>query len=566
MLRRNWKRYAALFLAGSMAVGNLAGCSEKDTQKSTEETAASAENGTEKETLTIALQSYSYITDYDDNYLTKLLEEKLDIDIQFHLLSADNSEAKTQLSLMMSSGEELPDIICADNALPRDAALEYGSKGVLIPIGDMLNDPAIAPNFNAIPDEDRQAMLEAATYADGNIYSLVQFEPSTWNLTSYRMLINEVWLEKLNLPVPTTTEEYYETLKAFKTQDPNGNGIADEIPAYGQTSGVYGENLPLALMNSFIYAPTTYSLTLNETGDTIIAPFTDDNWRKGLEYLNRLCTEGLLPESVFTDDKTQFMSVLNNEDANLVGSVSCGSVTRWNDYDNNANGQEYDMMAPLKGPEGLAYSPFKVYQPVGVWFVTSSCKNPELAVKLGDLFYDSDISTITRYGEKDVDWTTDPEQLSNPKYSNAYYESGILKEKSVLILNDIWGQNTSTYWRNISPRYASLKFNDGVVYAQQEFDPELKRFKFYADNYEYNYGAHPEHVLGALDYTKEEAQEQAEIIVNIETYVNQSMAQFITGARPLTDKEWETYKEELNTMGLPIWMENSQAAYDRKYK
>ena len=61
-----------------------------------------------------------------------------------------------------------------------------------------------------------------------------------------------------------------------------------------------------------------------------------------------LCQEGLLPESVFTDDKTQFMAVLNNEEVNLVGSVSSGSLARWNDYDNNANGQDFVMMAPLK--------------------------------------------------------------------------------------------------------------------------------------------------------------------------------------------------------------------------
>lgn len=41
------------------------------------------------------------------------------------------------------------------------------------------------------------------------------------------------------------------------------------------------------------------------------------------------------------------------------------------------------------------------------------------------------------------------------------------------------------------------------------------------------------------------------------------MAQFITGARPLDDKEWEAYKSELDTIGLQTWVENSQAAYDR---
>ena len=55
-------------------------------------------------------------------------------------------------------------------------------------------------------------------------------------------------------------------------------------------------------------------MTLDDSGEKVIAPFVQDQWREGLEYMKGLCQEGLLPESVFTDDKTQFMSVLNNEE------------------------------------------------------------------------------------------------------------------------------------------------------------------------------------------------------------------------------------------------------------
>ena len=66
-----------------------------------------------------------------------------------------------------------------------------------------------------------------------------------------------------------------------------------------------------------------------------------------------------------------------------------------------------------------------------------------------------------------------------------------------------------------------------------------------------------------LNYTNEEVTEQSEITVNVATYVSQSMAQFITGARPLDDREWESYKSELDTIGLQTWLDNAQAAYDR---
>lgn len=54
------------------------------------------------------------------------------------------------------------------------------------------------------------------------------------------MWIYKPWLEKLNLSEPKTLDEFYNVLKAFKEKDPNGNGLADEIPFIGATSG--GEN------------------------------------------------------------------------------------------------------------------------------------------------------------------------------------------------------------------------------------------------------------------------------------------------------------------------------------
>ena len=42
--------------------------------------------------------------------------------------------------------------------------------------------------------------------------------------------MNSDWLERWTWQQPTTPEELRTVLEAFKTQDPNGNGTADEIP------------------------------------------------------------------------------------------------------------------------------------------------------------------------------------------------------------------------------------------------------------------------------------------------------------------------------------------------
>ena len=67
--------------------------------------------------------------------------------------------------------------------------------------------------------------------------------------------INQTWLDKLGLNVPTTTDMNTRVLKAFCTPGSNGNGQADRRFLYHSFTGwkTYGENITIPLMNSFIY-------------------------------------------------------------------------------------------------------------------------------------------------------------------------------------------------------------------------------------------------------------------------------------------------------------------------
>ena len=44
----------------------------------------------------------------------------------------------------------------------------------------------------------------------------------------YGMKIRQDWLEKLNLPMPQTLDEFYNALVAFRENDMNENGLKDE--------------------------------------------------------------------------------------------------------------------------------------------------------------------------------------------------------------------------------------------------------------------------------------------------------------------------------------------------
>ena len=61
----------------------------------------------------------------------------------------------------------------------------------------------------------------------------------------------------------------------------------------------------------------------------------------------------------------------------------------------------------------------------------------------------------------------------------------------------------------------------------------------------------------------EETEAIATISTDIVSYVNNSMAEFITGQKKLDDISWEAYLKELDKLGLQELIKNSQAAYGR---
>lgn len=550
------KQIAAFTMAAVTVAIFLVGCGAKGAQAPETAGEKSTAVETEDNKLVIAIQTDPMVTSYDDNYLTKYLEDKLGMEIEFYELPAKPDEVRTKVSLMATSNDNLPDVLIVANALTTETILEYGSSGVFLPLNEYINDKDRMPNYNAIPEEDRQIMGDSQTMADGNMYSLCQYTPETWNLSPYRMFINQSWLDTLGLQIPKTTDDLTSVLKAFRDGDPNGNGKQDEIGVYGCQIGGYGEDITAALMNSFEF--WNGGLALDKEGKNVIVPFTTDGWRAGLSYMNSLYKEGLLAPSIFTDDTTQFKATLN-EETNVVGLTSFGSLSNYPDAKTNKNFLDMALIDPLTGPDGTCYTPYKEYVPDQDFFIFDGCRNVDLAIKLADEFYSMETSTIARFGEKGVDWTDDPEVLS--KATNAYIEAGMYDKASLVYISNYWLEPSAQTWHGVYPRYASLETMNTAVNGMKEYNSEdktqlaVKHYKGYNDK-------HPEKMLPFLHYTADEAGQIQEAIFNIPMYVKQTMAEFITGVRDIDDG-WDSYISELEGMGIQSWVDCTQAAYDR---
>ncbi len=553
MTARN--RLVALICAIVMVLGLFTVHAENETG-----TPAFRGNG---ETLIIGIQGNALVEDYENNYFTKLLEDALNVNLDFVVLPNAAKDFRTKVSMVLTTGPDIPDVFIG--SFVNNTVYSYGQLGLILPLNQWLEDDETNRNWMSIKQADREMMLREMRAPDGNIYGFASINNKLWNLLKYRTFINKVWLDELGLAIPTTTEELYQTLKAFAEEDPNGNGENDEIPAFGYVQGGVGYDIVAGLINAFTYYEPSKNggLALDEAGEKVIAPYTTEEFRAGLEYVTQLCRKNLLPADVFTVDKTQYQAVLNAE-PNTVGFTITTSMGVWENEYENENLHQMQIIEPLTGPEGVAYTAAIAPTSTIRYIIPTACKNPELAYALGEFMYDWNVGQVSRYGEPGVDFTSDPDVLKD--YTCAAIEAGIDVDGFVLLRPgtdyDIQEDKHSKTWASVNPIYQGQTYDVDRILGFDSSNPSYtdKVEIFFYENYPQHM---PEHMLPALVFDESVLDQIATMQSEIKTFVSSAVAEFVTGQRSLDDAGWQTYLDELETLGLSQMIELSQEAYDR---
>ena len=241
-------------------------------------------------------------TKLDTNAITTLLSDKYKIKFQFQTTTMDGGPAKEKRQISLASGD-YPDLFLLIpwvDAFTKTDVQKLGEQGVVVPLEDLIKQ--YAPNIQKALDSN-PVLKAMSTTPDGHIYSMPQWSDCYHCTYPDKLWINSAWLKKLHLQIPKTTEELRTVLKAFKTQDPNGNGKADEIP---MTTDTGDSSLLAYLMNAFTYVPyganPSVRSLLELNGDTVATPVDKPEWREGLKYINSLYKEGLIDQAAFTQN------------------------------------------------------------------------------------------------------------------------------------------------------------------------------------------------------------------------------------------------------------------------
>ncbi|MGC6588787.1 ABC transporter substrate-binding protein [Paenibacillus sp. Dod16] len=538
----------------------LAGCTGSQSAKGSDEAPnagtepiALSEPGTyplvqEKTTLKVMVRGNPLVENFETNDFTKWYEEKTNVHIEWEVVPEQSIQEK--LNLVLAS-EDYPDVIMGLNISPAQQMI-YGSQGAFLPLNDLIEKQGTNTK-NMF--QDNPEIQSAITALDGNIYALPEVNECYHCSMSQKMWIYEPWLKKLNLKMPETTDELYEVLKAFKEQDPNGNGMQDEIPLSISPKS-WSSSIDAFLLNSFIYNPV-YGSSYKHIfikDDKLDVAFNKPEWREGLRYLNKLYAEGLLAPESFTQDDNQLIQIGENPDTVLLGASTGGHQGIFTQLlGESGRWLEYKTVPPLKGPNGVRYAALdSTGMNPGAFVITKKAKHPELALRWADGLYEREHTLRSVYGRPDQEWREAKDG-----------EVGINGEPAVWSELKSYGTVQNIAWIQTGP---SLRTNDFRLSAVAKGDDDLEVVLYNETKNKYEpHKPTDVSTVPPLFLTNEQASEVADLSKTINDYVDEMMARFVIGDADL-DKDWDGYVQQLEAMNVARYLEIYQEAYDGRSK
>lgn len=561
------KKLIALLLAIVCVLGLCAGCGGKGGNGGAGGNGGNGGNGGSNAgadvdpadvTLTIGLPMDANVQDLENNALTKYLQERTGYTLKFQIYP-DGSQIGTNITTAALAGEKLPDILFGV-PLSGDAVRNFGEQEYIIDLQDYFADKEgaskvfwdrMAENLSA--DEQSDVIRKMTDIETGAIYAVPSMEISPIDVIDYQVWINKVWLDKLNLKMPTNTDELYEVLVAFKENDCNGDGNPkDELPLNGAQSGTLGSDVVNWLVNQFMYFNEKRNFVVE--GDKVVPGYTTDSYRKALIYINKLYKEGLLPETAFTNNNNNLKLVTTPQDGKAKCGIFVGHLTL-HSIPNAMVLEEYVPLPPLENQTSVYNSNnFSLN-----CMITSDCEYPDQAFNLLMVMREEESSLRVRYGEFGVNW----EYAQEGDVSDMGYPA------KIRILKDPFGTPNTCQWVSAAGSFTVHAEGESAYFTEGTTPWEKLRSKMHAESAA-NYAAaaeknNPDVICPSLSFTDDEkaeieyvAREVGEIIT---AYTNDFMK---NKKNPGDDAMWNKFKNDLKAADVDLWIALHQKAYDRQ--
>lgn len=352
------RKQVMLTLIAIMLFSAMTGCGKYG--KTTEgDSSSSEEQKPALKTLNIWMKD-----DYNQYPVAKLLEERTGYKVQYDMLPQNNAEEK--LNLLMASGEQYDAITTGTGQSFRNLYYQYATNGALLDLSSLIEN--YAPNVT----KSVKATSFEIVNVEGKKYCIPNGGSGKGNV-SFNLVVRQDWLDKINMKMPETVEEFITMLRLFKEKDPGGNGqnnvplstcwSTDADTMIPNVAGAYG------LINGW-----------NDHNEKLIPMVMDPAFKEYIKLLNNLYTQGLL-DNEFPTNKS---STLKEKFASgKVGVIPLAWYDMPSVYDallKNYPDAKPVYMPILKGKDGKSGLP-AVTGIDRMTYIPKSAKNPEHAIK-----------------------------------------------------------------------------------------------------------------------------------------------------------------------------------------
>lgn len=427
------------------------------------------------------------------------------------------------LNTMIASGE-LPDLIQGN----RTNITPLITQGAFINLDDLIAQ--YAPNIQKFL-EDYPDAVNAGTGTDGHMYLIsgtLGGDPGK-QLPSMGYFIRQDWLDKLNLEVPTTLEEYEDVLYAFRNNDPNGNGQKDEYPYFYRDLGIW----PLLQLWD---AHNSWYID-DETDQVCYGPAMEE-YKTALKALTQWYADGIIDPEIFTRGSQARQFMLGND----IGGTTVDWFSSTGAINDTVREQVPDINFVAIAPPANINGEVTIQQGRAslhayAWGISKDCKDPVAAIKYMDFFFSDVGRMLSSWGVEGVSYelvdgepVPTEEALSNPAgYPNYLRSIGAYEIGS----------------------YGNL---EGELSAMNKQARE--GFELYA-NSDWVQPQFP-----TLTFTEEEQKVKDDNEVNISTAMSEYEQSVLLGVEDL-DASWDNHIAMLKEMGLEELLAAYNSAYER---
>lgn len=307
------KTLAAMFIA-SLSLNLMAGCSSSstnetinsETTETTDNNAAdtpvqsSTSNG-DRPKISIMLPLYYSEAPVAGNELEQKIMDFTGVEVEFIFTPFNTYNEKVNL---MITSNDVPNVIGILD--PKSSVyVNAAQSGMFWGLNEYMDKTEyLKDNY------DEQTLKNASI--NGELYGLPRGRPLTRDGIIYR----KDWAQSLGLNIeqPVTVDEIYEIIKAFATQDPDGNGVND---TYGVLVGVSDAGAISGDMMEILDVAYGGGNGWVEENGQLIPSFMTEAHKKTLAFMKRLYDEGLMNSDFATVQASQFYELLDKEKTGL---------------------------------------------------------------------------------------------------------------------------------------------------------------------------------------------------------------------------------------------------------